>query len=125
MAVQLRSKNCIHAGCYDSPCCEIDESGFDDGSDGPDTRTDNYNVSAQTGSNLFVFVQFSIGFTDGFARLQLKADGVEIYNSGCTNTGDTDIVMVPSGTTTLSAVITQECSGTWEENSWEYFISCA
>lgn len=123
MAVFIKALNCT--GCPVSPCCDIDEFETDNGSDGPETYTFNYDVSAFTGSSISIYFEFLVIFPDGYASLELEADGVQIYGTGCVNPGDDSIVVVPAGTNTLSAIVTQECSGEWIENAWELSITCA
>jgi len=125
MAVYIKSANCP-GGCAENPCCSLDQ-GRTETEDGPETFTDNIDVSAQAGDDMAVLFEWVVGFTDGFARFRLLADAVEIFDSGCVNntTTDSDVVVVPGGTATLTVEVEQECSGTWSENFWEWVISCA
>jgi len=124
MATYIKSTNCT-AGCLENPCCNLTESATQS-TDGPDTITENINVAAQAGSSMPVVFEWNVGFSGGNARFRLLADAVEIYDTGCVgNTPGSDTVTVPAGTTTLTVEVTQECSGTWEDNFWEWDLFCA
>jgi len=126
MATYIKSTNCT-AGCLENPCCNLTEERIQT-TDGPDTVTDNFDVSAQAGSNMPVVFEWNVGFSTGNARFRLLADAVEIYDTGCVGSAATpgsDTVTVPAGTATLTVEVTQECSGTWEDNFWEWYLYCA
>jgi len=123
MATFIKAADC-GAGCPESVCCDIDEAEVGGFPDGPGTFTFNYTV---TGTSGVVQVDFTIDIPSPpmFARLVLEADGTPIYDSGCISTSDSDTATVPPGTTTLSAIVTQECAGSWAENTWDFSIVCA
>lgn len=128
MATWFRMVDCPCLDCGTSPCnsgcCDFSEAETGNVSDGSYTYNYSYNVTAEFALQHNVNVSLAVLFPDGFARAVVAADGSNVYDSGCINTSNVQTVMVPANTVNISAVVTQNCSGTWTENGWDLILFC-
>jgi hypothetical protein len=60
----------------------------------------------------------------GNYRLQILADGVTLFDSGCVTDPGGGILTIPAGTTSLRIIITVGCGGTPEAPDWFVEIGC-
>lgn len=125
----IKTVGCNCPGCgadpCDDTCCTMSQIDKFQCTDGSATITNVYDVSADFGGiSKDITVEFVVDFTGGSASLSVEADGVEIYNSGCIDGSNSQVVSVPADTANLTAIVVQNCSGVWVDNCWTYQLAC-
>lgn len=124
----LKNAGCECAECGPDPCtsgCCAFSTGEVFGNT---SASDVYDVTGDFALERDIIISWSLGpGGTNYARLQVFADGVEIYNSGCVNAGPgaSENATVPAGTLEITVTVTADCDGGGApELGWSYQILC-
>lgn len=126
----LKNAGCECAECGPDPCtsgCCAFATGEVFGNT---SASDVYDVTGDFALERDISIVWEVGpGGSNYARLQVFADGIEIYNSGCVNAaGGSPLptATVPAGTEEITITVTAGCDGgSYSELGWRYSISCA
>ncbi len=120
----LKTVGCGCPGCGPDPCtspscCTIGET---DAGTGVFEHT--FDVTGQFPVAADVSLQASFAANGTGAQLELIANGVSVFSTGCvTNYDSTHTETIPAGTTELKVKLTF-CSGATSVE-WDYLLECA
>ena len=122
MAIWIPALGCECTECGPDPCtpgcaCTFTASEF-----GDTGGSYVYDVTGQFVFESDLSITFVAPAPTATARLQVYADGVSVYDSGCISTGASATVAIPAGTTEIEAVVTI-CVSTGEDD-WSFDLAC-
>lgn len=127
MATWLRMVDCACAECGSGPCnsgcCTFFASEFGGDAGNGVTTSYSYNVASQFSVSHDLSITFFPPPPALAAQLEVFADGVLLYDSGCVNGSNvSNTVSVPANTVSIVANVTECTAG--PENEWAFDLAC-